>query len=786
MSDDALRDRLRSLNSEPGVYWAPIRHHSPGCSLALQRLMEDVSWDVVLIEAPSDANHLMEHLQAKDAEPPLALYMFHAGQSQDADSQSAAGRYRCFAPFAAMSPEFIALRRARDKDRPAHFIDLPYARQIAIQPEHDAASGAPDPLYADDTHLATADPLTHLVTSSNCRDFNEWWDRHFENAGASRSASEYFDHMHLFCLLIRAHASVDSVTVARERHMAEHIRAYRDQGMTCLVVTGGFHCAGIQDHLQSLKAGHPAPAEAPGDVYLVPYSLDRLNRANGYAAGLPDCGYYDNVWRAAQSSSLADDAMRNLSLQLMGVLRKAGYSATLPDAIELNLIAQRLADLRGTSPGRPELRDAIESSLRKSERTADHHDPFDEVVSAFLRGDATGSLPRSVPVSPLVRDFREQCAYFRLPYKALAPVEKALSVYRSERHRDISRLLHQLDFLRVPYATLIAGPRFAQQQDLERVREVWNLEWTAETDALLTECSHLGGRIQEAAFRLALLEMRGAHGAQHVTLLVRCLAMGLHDLLEPIVEAIQRWLKKETDPVILSDSLARLMVIDVAQSALGRNELPDFDPLLRALFERTCVRLPWMGDLSEAAAAQLTDGIANLHAVVVQNTRWADADLYFSSVFAIIKDCAVHRIWGAAVASLLIGQRMSERQTADEFGKAFGHAQLAPDTMGEFVQGFLRLGRSFLIQSPALVDRISEHMAQWDEHEFLAALPSLRLAFAQLSPREIRELSLSIASTDANLLLYSPTGSWQEETLVMATRLRQQVEAYAEQWGLPL
>ena len=784
MTDDGLCDPLQSLKSDPDLHWAPIRHHSPHCAHQLRRLMDERAFDVVLIEGPADANHLIEHLQAADARPPLALYMFWVSKS---DSEASPDRYRCFAPFAAMSPEFVALREARKHDIPARFIDLPYARQMSIRPDSDESPKASDPLYATDTHLASADPMAHLVQSAQCRDFNEWWDRHFEAMDPSQSAPEYFDNMHRFCLLIRDHAPADSVTEARERHMAEHIRSYRNQGLSCLVVTGGYHCPGIQNQLDGLAEDHPAPETIEGDVHLVPYSLDRLDRANGYAAGIPDCGYYDAVWQAMQSSpsSANSEVLRDLSLKLSDALRKAGFPATIPDAIEVNTLAQRLAGLRDTAPGRPELRDAIETCFRKTGRSMEE-DPFDDIVERCLRGDTTGSLPRSVPISPLVRDFREQCRRFSLPYKALAPVEKALSLYRSQRHREISQLLHQLAFLGVPYAVLVAGPRFAEQQDLDRVREVWMLEWRAETDALLTECSHLGGRVSEASSRMAMQQMRQARGAQHVTLLVQCLSMGLHDLLDPIKDAVYHWLRRETDAVILCRALSQLMVIDIAHSALGSADVSDYGHLLRALFERCCVRLPWLGDLAEEAAAELTDGLANLHSIVIRETSWADPDLYYEALGELIADNCAPGTWGVAVASLLIGGRMNAQDAADEFRKAFGYAQLSPSSVGEFVQGFLRLGRATFIQSPSLVDLISDQMSRWDEHEFLAALPALRLAFAQLSPRDLRDLAQSIASPENAAMLYARSGSWSEEALMMSIRLRQQVDDYAQHWELSL
>ena len=57
----------------PCLYF-PVRHHSPACSLHLERTLEAYRPDCVLVEGPENANHLLPLLKRPEARPPLALY----------------------------------------------------------------------------------------------------------------------------------------------------------------------------------------------------------------------------------------------------------------------------------------------------------------------------------------------------------------------------------------------------------------------------------------------------------------------------------------------------------------------------------------------------------------------------------------------------------------------------------------------------------------------------------------------------------------------------------------
>src|SRR5688572_15963446 len=91
-----------------------IRHHGPGSARSLRDALEALSPDVVLIEGPADAQHVVSFAGHEAMHPPVALLVYAADRPADAT----------FYPFAEFSPEWQALRFASSRGIPARFIDL--------------------------------------------------------------------------------------------------------------------------------------------------------------------------------------------------------------------------------------------------------------------------------------------------------------------------------------------------------------------------------------------------------------------------------------------------------------------------------------------------------------------------------------------------------------------------------------------------------------------------------------------------------------------------------------
>ena len=60
-----------------------IRHHGPGSAKSLQKALNDLKPDIVLIEGPADATHMLQWAQ-KDMEPPVALLVYRPDKPERA------------------------------------------------------------------------------------------------------------------------------------------------------------------------------------------------------------------------------------------------------------------------------------------------------------------------------------------------------------------------------------------------------------------------------------------------------------------------------------------------------------------------------------------------------------------------------------------------------------------------------------------------------------------------------------------------------------------------------
>ncbi len=770
----------------PGLHWAPVRHHSPQCAWQLRQLIEKLHPERIFVEGPSEADPLIPFLQDKQAHPPLAIYVYAQG---DSATQAADRHFRAFIPLAALSPEWVALRTAARLGIPAQFIDLPYRLRLALSEHPREHQRAEEQLLNDDRLIARAQPMAWLLVQSGCRDFDEWWDRHFETGVRYPDPESFFAQLRRFGLLLRqGDAEQSSETLAREAWMADQIRPHLSAGKRCLVLCGAYHCAGI---LEFLETPRPTPSDENklnDGVHLVPYSLERLNRAGGYAAGMPDCGYYATLWnklaRRRSSRNPSQEVHAELSVALTRHLRERDYPVTLPDAVEANLMAQRLAELRGHHPGRMELRDAIDSCFLKQARDGSEQ-YFQHQVEGFFAGSATGRLPGNLPIAPLVEEFRRLGRRYRWPLSASDGREKTLDLYRSEGHREQSRRLHQLRFLDVPYAELLAGPRFSSGEDLSRVREIWQLGWRPESEARLTECSHYGSRLVDAALNriLGRLADPAERGPNQVSLLIDALAMGLHDVLEPVLASVGDWLRTETELPALCQGLRQLDLAYFARSALGGRNLPSLEETLSACFERICVRLPWAAHYTDEQTDTLCDALAGMQGMVTGGLPGCPAALFHDALAELLEHTTQTQLRGVACAILWSADQLDTDALTRVFTGAFGQAGLTPESVGGFLRGFLQVARGRLVHEPQLLELITTRFLAWDETEFLEVLPTLRLAFTQLSPRETRDLAQQLAQDSAHALT-APL-SWSSDELARAAALRQELHQAGRLWGIP-
>ncbi|UTM57076.1 DUF5682 family protein [Photobacterium sp. CCB-ST2H9] len=796
-----LQACLAALHANPQLIWAPVRHHSPMCSWQLGRLFRQHQPEVVLIEGPQDASFLIPFLQDEQTQLPLAIYSYLRDNTlsdlspvpdkeTDEPSPPRLKSSRVFIPFAEMSPEWQAIRLAKQAQVPCQFIDLPYAARAT----DGAADAERDQLLYDNRKLEEGEYLTALLADSDCDDFDPWWDRHFESAGHT-SPDEFFTQMHQFCLLMRD-LSVDSdpETLQREQFMAQQIRPFLAEGKRVLVVCGGYHCLGIAHFLASDGADsvsvpprQPLPGHWESGSHLIPYALNRFSKKQGYPAGLTDCGYYHQLWQrlSRQPAQLPGDFTRryhtDLTAGFMAFLQQKNYPVALPQLTDALVMTEQLANLRGIPAGRSELRESLTTTLLKSHQPSDTF--FRRWLDDYFDAPAIGRVPAGLPVAPLIQDFRMLTAQLGLPRDFLAgAVKKELSIYRKPKHRAVSQFLHRLNFLNIPYACLIAGPDANDPGSLHLVRERWQCQWQTETDAALIESSHLGASIVDAArHKLQVaFEQEDPGSVEMVSLLLQAMQMGVQQWLRPIFHRVQQLLEQETDLAALHQSLQMLLTCSHGGGIFSAVSTDDLAGLIQHTFIRICTRLPRLDNSypTEACAGW----IAALSFMTRLYPELCPATYFIDAVEASYHRSPSALLTGACAGVLIRHDRLSDPlETCLE--QAFARQHSDPEAVGDFLFGLLTTNKSQLLQPEPLLPVLNHQLSQLDEATFLTCLPALRRAFSQLTPREVADFSqLSLTDTGSGLPVQTPAVS--QDTLLAAQQLRELLRSSQTHWGI--
>ncbi|NHZ43816.1 DUF5682 family protein [Massilia aquatica] len=765
-----MRSDAERLSPRPDLMFAPVRHHSPRCAHHLRELVADFAPQRILIEGPQELNALMPLLQHKQTRAPLAAYL-HTVAGEDAL------RCRAYVPLTAFSPEWVALREAARLRIGASFIDLPFATRAADSANSAYFARAPEPTLADEPRTSV---IAALIAQSSCQDFDAWWERHFESGLDAPGAYAYFASVLVFGELLRAGHDTDADNTAREAHMAARVKEALALGERCLVVCGAYHVAGISALLDA-----PAPIDTPAaqeaGVHLIAYPLERFERSQRYGAGMPAPGYYQRVWQAWQTGDAApyEQPFAALAIELAANLRENSIPVSLPDAIEAVSMTHRLAALRGCRPGLAELRESLRSTMVKEDGDAAS---FGAALASLLAHGPDGVLPPNMPVAPLLADAIAACLRHRIPSRFGESKKKDLDIYRNARHRAASHTLHQLRFLGVPYGERIAGPDFVNATGLGRVREIWTLRWITETATSLTENNRYGASLADAAVN-KLLEQLAQPAGSPADLVLHLLAMGLDKVADKVLDGVERWLGDSYDPLALAQGTAKLALAFEARLALGGVGMARLLPLLERGFSQTCIRLPWLGMSDAARAHAMLAALDDLHGMIRRQAPWADAPLFYDACASLHAGEAAPQVRGGAAAILTVSGSWTPAQTSAALAATFALAHMAPQAIADYMQGFLRIASSSMLASPQHLGQLSAVLASWSEDDFLSALPSMRLAFSQLSRRETDQLAHVLGGPSQALDLAGARVP-DMDTLHQSRLCLEQVAGIMQRWGV--
>ncbi|MEW2270900.1 DUF5682 family protein [Streptomyces griseofuscus] len=570
-----------------------VRHHGPGSARAVRAALDAARPAAVLIEGPPEADALIPLAADPELRPPVAL-LAHA---VDEPGRSA------FWPFAAFSPEWVAVRWALEHGVPARFIDLPAAHTLAWDAELPAAEGESEAAEGEQVRV---DPLAALAGAAGYDDPERWWEDAVEHRGAGeRDPFAPFEALAeaMGALRERYGAGGRPRDLVREAQMRLRLRAARKEfGDTVAVVCGAWHVPALRERTtvtadRALLKGLP---KVKTELTWVPWTHRRLARSSGYGAGIDSPGWYGHLFHAP------DRPVERWLTKVAGLLREEDRIVSSAHVIEAVRLADTLAAMRGRPlPGLGETTDAVRAVMCEGSDV-----PLALVHDRLVVGDVLGEVPESAPAVPLQRDLGRQQRSLRLRPEAL---ERELELdLRGDTDAGRSRLLHRLRLLGIGWGE--PGP---SRGSTGTFRETWRLRWEPELSVRVAEAGVWGTTVAAAARARAEADAADAGTLADVTALAeRCLLAGLPDALPAVMRALADRAALDTDVGHLAQALPAL-VRSLRYGDVRGTDTHALSDVAAALAERIFVGLPpACTALDSDAAEQMRGHVDAVHTSV--------------------------------------------------------------------------------------------------------------------------------------------------------------------------
>ncbi len=694
----------------------PVRHHSPAGALHLAEQIRTTRPRLILVEGPCDATPLIPLLLAPDTRPPAAILAYLPAEEPRSSTW----------PFCAYSPEYVALQVGREVGAELRFFDMPAGAFLDAPPKTDTPPETPPDVWQA------------VAARFGFDDYEEFWECRFEMAdGDLREA------LFELGLLVRE-GGRDPRDAARETWMrAEIARAlaegYDLDGM--FVVCGAAHAPALVPPFSPTDSPEKARS---AKLTLVPFSYPRLSEQLGYGAGNRAPAYYQMVWEHGGDFRRAT---QEALIRTSDALHRAGYAVSLADAIEANRLACTLAALRDKpAPGLYELRDAAQACYGRGTTAVDG------VLWPLLIGEAVGAVSAQVERTALQQEFYDTVARLRLPCTD-APREHRLYLTQPA-DVETSVFLHRLAAADIPFGQVEAVQMVgrsgagADASDAARwlgqLREKWTLQWTPLTDIRLVEASVEGDSLAQVCtrrFRRALAGARRVADAADVLLhivLTRLEPLYLEGLL-----ACEATSSTDDDLPSLARAAYNLhsLVKYGASRAMATEAL---ETLLSKVYVRAGLLLPAAAVVADEAAPPLRDALITLHDVARQAPA-LDATLLAARLRLTAASDGVHPLLaGLACTLLFFDGALPEAELTTLLSRRLSPGA-EPLVGAQFIEGLLSLNRAVLLRNAAVVAWLDGYLQGVSAERFVAVLPVLRRAFADLSPAETDYLLATLA-----------------------------------------
>jgi hypothetical protein len=785
----AAPPEIPPLDLAAPVVYLPIRHHSPACAHHVGGVIRRLRPAAVLIEGPRDATPLIPFLLDPQTACPVAIYTVYV----DRRGEGLPRRHGAYYPLSDFSPELEAMRAAQEVGAAARFIDLTYPEMVhAERAEEDAPASAATPTRSlqAEAYLRRSEHLALVCRRIGARDADDLWDCLFEHDFRDKKPETFFREVLAWCALARHDHTPDMLTGEGHPVREAAMRAEVDdavaaaRGRPVVVVTGGFHTVA----LSSTAPARPAPValDRPDDagVTLMRYGFVQLDRLNGYASGMPSPEHYQRSWEGRDPGEVV--------IEIARALRERGPGPSTADAIAAVGHVSGLARFRGhRTATREDVLDGVRSCFIKG---ADDVEGVAVLAAArkFLAGERIGRVPPEAGRPPLVLDFERQLEILRLALDAGSARETSLDLFRSAAHRAKSRFFHRLRLLSVPFAKHVRGPDYVAGRNLDRVSETWKYGWEPATEATLVEQSRYGATVEEAATSLLLEQFAAAEASgdgrsdRAASLLLEACRSGLHGRAPDLLQRTARLMAGDPSFVSVAAAAGELDVLRVSREPLEAHDLEGLHETVRLGWERAASLVPQLGTIGEAEETAALDRLCAWSALAASlpDPELAAGQRAESLRGLLAPQGGNPALTGAAAGLLYDDGEMEGTEVGRRLDGLLRGAGGDPSAGARFLRGLLRAARAACWLEPSLLASMHTTLRDIDEQMFIGALPHLRLAFSDLTPRECDNVAALVAALGGEARLDLGAVAASERELLLALSVDRLVGERLERDGL--
>jgi hypothetical protein len=720
---------LESLLGADKLNFFGVRHFSPTVSYHLERFLEKLNPDSILIECAADAAPQIMNIAADEVKTPIAVLCF----TSDLPVNSV------LYPFAVYSPEYRALLYGIRHKKRVRFIDLPAEISVCFQnrPENTDYIKFENDIYKK------------IAEINGCDSYDDYFERHFEYC----INDEYYgERMETHSTEIRSvfeasEYAKSPVSAAynqlRESYMRTEIAAEIESGTLpekIAVICGAYHLFGLKNRTETLSKNDIAALPRRNiKTTLMPYSFLRLASFTGYGAGNRAPAYFELAW---QFIGKPEEIPYHYASMLGECIRNNNDYASTADIIETVRLAKMLAALSEKShPTLSDLEEAAVACLGKGER-GKLALPF----ASMNVGTKFGFVPAGLTSTSIQDDMERELDRLKLQkYKSTVANTLTLDLRQNTQRASVlsqfldlnrSTFLHRLSFLCIC---------FAEKQNISQAgasyKEIWNLQWSPESEIRLIENILRGETIEiAAAFHLKELLEAATDPAEAAALTETAYICKLTDAIPAALSKLKILFTDCDDFSKLSQTAGKIAGI-VNFGDLRRTDTTTIENLLREIMLSSILSLLGSSSCDDNAAAEIIIGMETIERIALTMTEFCDTARWKKTLFeAAERDNINAGISGAAFAILLEKGKLDADYIKTQISRRLS-AGVPGDIAAAWIFGVSSRNHYVLLSRPVIWEALTDYIAALSEDEFLKTLVFLRRVFSDYNTKEIEKIA---------------------------------------------